>query len=80
MAVNIVFPDGHGKGICTAFGIKVFDAETGHEIKDINAMTITAEVNDLIYVNLKIPLSNTSEFFGRPRKEYDLGVPDIERK
>jgi hypothetical protein len=80
MAVNIVFPDRQDHKLCIGQGTKVFDADTGNEIKDINKITITVEPNNIVYVNLKIPLSNTSQFFGNPRKEYDLGVPEIERK
>lgn len=68
MAVNIVFPDGQDHKLCIGQGTKVFDAETGNEIKDINKITITVEPDDIVYVNLKIPLSNTAEFFGNAKK------------
>jgi hypothetical protein len=80
MAVNIVFPEKKGHGFCVGLGTKVFDADTGHEIKDINEITLHVDPNNIVYVNLRIPLSDTSQFFGNPRKEYDLGVPEIDRK
>jgi len=68
MAVNIVFPENQDHKLCMGLGTKVFDADTGHEINDISKITITVEPDDIVYVNLKIALSNTAEFFGNAKK------------
>lgn len=68
MAVNIVFPSQKDNRIIIGQGTKIFDAETGNEIKDISKATISIEPDGIVMVNISIPLSNTSEFFGNPKK------------
>jgi len=82
MAVNIVFPESKGNNFRIGMGTKIFDAETGHEIKDIASANISIEPDNIVYVTLKIPLSNTSLFFGNSKspREYDEGHPKIEPK
>lgn len=68
MAVNVVLPDGDKKSCSLGIGTRIYDAESGVEIKDIHKASIIIEPDGLIMVSLLIPLSSASEFFGNPKK------------